>query len=375
MKIVFIAIKGIDVIGGIETYTVELGQRLVKSNHEVVIYCMKSEKKSKPFEYKGMMIIPLPTVRHKYFEKMVLVFLASFHQLTIKNIDIVHYHAVGPSIFSFIPRLFGRYTVFQSHGHEWERDSWNAIAKLFFHTSEKLSFLFSNSASAVSKSLKNYYEERYNKPVEYIPSGITPKLPLPLQINKKFSVKKSSYLLYVGRLSKEKRIHDLISAYNAIKNCSLKLVIVGKERPEDKEYVQQLKTLSSQNSNIIFTGAAYNEALTEWYSNAYAYILPSGMEGLPITLLEAMSFSRCCIASDIAANTEALGGNGITYPVGNIEKLKEKIEYIIENPLITEKLGNALLKRVYNNYTWESITQDFIKYYTKNTTQLNHKHA
>ena len=128
MKIAFIAIKGIDIIGGIETYTVELGKRLAQSGHEIIVYCMKNETHSGPFWHDGILFYPLPTIRHKYLEKIVLVFLATLHQFSIKKLDVVHYHAVGPSIFSFIPRLFGRYTVFQSHGHEWERSSWNIVA-------------------------------------------------------------------------------------------------------------------------------------------------------------------------------------------------------------------------------------------------------
>ncbi|MGB1254284.1 MAG: glycosyltransferase family 4 protein [Thiolinea sp.] len=365
MKIAFIAIKGIDVIGGIETYTIELGKRLAESGHEVIVYCMKSKTHTEPFRHAGILFYPLPTIRHKYLEKITLVFLATLHQFKIPGLDIVHYHAVGPSIFSFIPRLFGRYAVFQSHGHEWERDSWNVIARVFFRVSESMTFLFANDSSAVSKNLKDYYEKKYKKSVTYIPSGITPRAPRKLQQNIQHDVQRHGYFLYVGRLSKEKRIEDLINAYRHIKTNQLKLVIVGKERPQDKEYVSELKQLSQHDDNIIFTGAAYGDELVEWYSNALAYILPSAIEGLPITLLEAMSFSRCCIASDIPANSEALDNKGFTYPLGDVEALKKHMEYVINHPDIAQTKGDMLLRHAYDNYTWPHITEQFIRFYNK----------
>lgn len=369
MKIAFIAIKGIDVIGGIETYTVELGKRLAKSGHEIIVYCMKNETHSAPFSHDGVLFYPLPTMRHKYLEKITLVFLASLHQFSIRKLDVVHYHAVGPSIFSFIPRLAGRYTVFQSHGHEWERSSWNLLARTFFRVAEAATFLFANDSSAVSKNLKQYYENKYQKQVTYIPSGITPRVPRKLQQNLHYGVTRHGYLLYVGRLSKEKRIEDLIQAYQQIRNCPLKLVIVGKERPEDREYVSELKQLSKDNANIIFTGAAYGDALVEWYSNAMAYVLPSAIEGLPITLLEAMSFSRCCVASDIPANAEALDNKGLTYPLGDVTALQQQLEYIIAHPDFAQSMGDTLIRHAYNHYTWSGIAEKFLTFYQKKYTR------
>ncbi|MEZ5534176.1 MAG: glycosyltransferase family 4 protein [Thiolinea sp.] len=366
MKIAFIAIKGIDIIGGIETYTVELGKRLVSAGHEVIVYCIRTKQHPRPFYHKGILFYPLPTIRHKYFEKIVLVFIASLHQFKIPNIDIVHYHAVGPSIFSFIPRLLGRHTIFQSHGHEWERSSWNFIAKTFFHIAEKLTFIFANDSSAVSKNLKNYYEKKYHKTVTYIPSGITPRNALTAQKILRHNIKSNEYFLYVGRLSAEKNIEELITAYQNLKNSQIKLVIVGKERPEDAEYVERLKKLSANNPNILFVGPAYDDELIEWYSNALAYILPSKIEGLPITLLEAMSFSCCCIASDIPANQEALDAKGLTYPLGNPLALQQQLEFVMNHSTTRHAIGKKLLAHVYENYTWSSISEAFIKLYSNN---------
>ena len=218
------------------------------------------------------------------------------------------------------------------------------------------------------KTSSNTTKEDTKTQVTYIPSGIKPRVPQKLLQNLHYNVPRHGYFLYVGRLSKEKRIEDLIQAYQQIQHCSVKLVIVGKERPEDKIYVDSLKQLSEDNPQIIFTGAVYGDALIEWYSNALAYVLPSAIEGLPITLLEAMSFSRCCIASDIPANTEALDGKGLTYPLGDIQTLRKQLEYTINNPDVVQSTGDNLLRHAYNHYTWHSIAEKFSKFYQKKYT-------
>ncbi len=144
---------------------------------------------------------------------------------------------------------------------------------------------------------------------------------------------------------------------------------MGKERPEDTEYVNNLKQISKNNNDIIFTGAVYGDALIEWYSNALAYILPSAIEGLPITLLEAMSFSRCCIASDIPANREALDGKGFTYPLGNVQALQQQLEHIITNPDVAQSTGDTLLRHAYDHYTWHGIANQFLSFYQKKYTR------
>lgn len=365
VKIAFIAIKGIDRIGGVETYTVELGRRLVDAGHQVVVYMARTPQHRKLFLYQGMQVIPLPTFRHKYFEKMVLVILASFHQFSIPDLDVVHYHAVGPSLLAFVPRLGGRYTVFQSHGHEWERNSWNAIARWFFQISERLTFWFANDYTAVSRALTAYYQQKYRKVVTYIPTGIAPRLyDAPLQELARYGVERGGYILYVGRLSAEKRVHDLIAAYQQLVEPRVRLVIVGSARAGDS-YGERLHQQAGDDPNILFTGAVYGEELAAWYSNAYVYVLPSQMEGLPITLLEAMGAGCCCIASDIDANREALADKGILFPTGDVAALCERLQQALAAPAWVQSKGQILRQHVLGHYTWQQVTEQFISFYQK----------
>ncbi len=372
MKIVFIAMKGIDRIGGVETYTLELGKRLANIGHQVVVYTIKDNKYSRPFYNQGIQFIPLPTIRHRFFEKMVLVFLASFHQFTLKNVDVVHYQAIGPSLFCFIPRLGGRYTVFQSHGHEWAH-AWNRVAEWFFLFSERLSFWFANDVTAVSKSLQKYYRNKYKYDVTYIPTGINPPQQNVSDVLNQNGLKSGQYILYVGRLAREKRIHNLIEAFQQIDQSGIKLAIVGAERAGDS-YINELHKLAANNPHIVFTGAVYGDALLNLYKHAFVYVLPSQSEGLPITLLEAMSAGCFCIASDIDANVEALDGKGALFPVGNIAALATCLRETIANPESTRSAGNVLREHVLKHYTWALVTDKFINFYQKAAEELPADH-
>ena len=361
MKIIYIAIKGIDKIGGIETYTAEVGQRLAKRGHEIIVYTLKTKEHIQPYQYKGMTIIPLPAFRKSALAKLSLVILASLHQFKHRNVDLVHYHAIGPSLFCFIPRLMGRKTIVQSHGHEYQRASWGPMATKFFHFAEKYAFKFANKITSVSKELKSDYEKIYDRNVKYIPNGISAAQPLPANAIKKAGALEKNYILFLGRISREKGIHYLIEAYQKL-NTSMQLVIVGQQREGDT-YLEELKALAKGNPNILFPGVATGDLWSEWYSNAGIFVLPSEIEGLPISLLEAMSFGNCCLTSDIPANREALGNAGATFKNTNVDSLYTELKTLVDNPEKRKALATAASDRVYKEYTWSKVVLEFESFY------------
>jgi len=361
MKIIYIAIKGIEKIGGIETYTFEAGRRLAAMGHEIIIYTLKNEHHTKTYHYEGMTIIPLSAFRNSSLAKLFLVIHASLHQYSIRNVDVVHYHAIGPSLFCFIPRLIGRKTVVQSHGHEWQRSSWGWLATKFFQFAEKYSFVFANQITSVSRELKEDYEKKYDREVHYIPNGVNPAKPLEANLIKEFGVVENNYILFLGRISREKGIHYLIEAYLQLKT-SMQLVIVGEQREGDK-YFAELKELANGNPSILFTGIATGDLWREWYSNAGIFVLPSEIEGLPTSLLEAMSFSRCCLVSDIAANCEALGDTGAIFKNANIGSLHNELKELIDIPEQRDEMGQSAKIRTDTTYDWDSISKELEKFY------------
>jgi glycosyltransferase involved in cell wall biosynthesis len=360
MKIAYIAIKGMPIGGGIEKYTEELGSRLVQRGHEIVVYCSRHYG-AKDGTYKGIKLKTLPSLNSRSFQKLSLTLLSSVHQFFEPNIDVVHYHAIGPSIFSFLPRLIGRKTVVQSHGHEWMRAKWGWTGKTFFKLSEYAAIYFPNRVTAVSNVLKEYYESRYSRRVAYIPTGITPPKKLaPVKI-KRFGLDGGDYILFAARHVEEKGAHYLIDAYQQM-NTSIKLVIAGDAQHEDV-YKALLRSKAEGNKNIIFPGFVQGELLEELFSNASIYVLPSEIEGLPISLLEAMSYACCCVVSDIPENKEALGGCGFVFKNKDVQDLRRCLEELIGNKEMLESKKELAHKRVLNHYTWDSIANDFEAFY------------
>jgi glycosyltransferase involved in cell wall biosynthesis len=164
----------------------------------------------------------------------------------------------------------------------------------------------------------------------------------------------------LARLVPEKGCHYLIKAFNEI-NTDLKLVIAGGSGHSDK-YVQNLKNMS-KNNNIIFTGYVSGHLKKELYSNAYVYVLPSEIEGLPLSLLEAMSYKRCALVSDIRENIEVMNGISLSFANKDYNDLKNKLEYLIKNKELARKYGLAGFKLVKETYSWDTITDEIENIY------------
>lgn len=212
----------------------------------------------------------------------------------------MHFHAFGPAMFCFIPRLMGRKVIVQGHGLEWKRSRWSIAGKMFLKLSEIPSVKFCNTLTVVSKVQQKYIRENYGIESVVIPTGVNPPVREEPQLIKEYGLKGNDYILFASRLVREKGAHYLINAYNSLKT-NKKLVIAGDAEHEDK-YKSELNRLAKGNEKIIFPGFATGKLLNELFSNCYLYVQPSEIEGLPIALLEAMSYGNCCLASDIEEN-------------------------------------------------------------------------
>lgn len=366
MKIAYIALKGMPLGGGIEKYTEELGSRLVERGHEVVVYC-SSCYNTNSNSYKGMQIKIMPSINTKSFQKPSLTLFSSLDQFFEKDIDIVHYHAVGPSLFSFMPRLIGRKTVVQIHGLEWKRAKWGFLAKAFFKANDYSATYFPNRITAVSKVLKNYYETKFKKEIIYIPTGVNKPKKKEARRIKDMGLEKNGYIFFASRLVAEKGVHYLIDAFKELKT-DLKLVIAGDAQHEEK-YKKFLKKKADGNSNIIFTGFIHGEKLEELFSNALIFVQPSETEGLPISLLEAMSYRNCCVSSDIPENLEAVDDHGYTFRNRDYKDLKRCLKELVENGEMIEAKKQEAREYVLKNYSWDSIADRFENFYVETLEQ------
>ncbi|MFH1563363.1 MAG: glycosyltransferase family 4 protein [Nitrospirota bacterium] len=358
MRIAYIALKGMPLGGGIEHLTEQIGSRLVERGHEVIVYC-SSQYNTKPEKYKGMDIKILPAINTKSLHKISLVFFSTLHLLMKEKVDIAHFHAVGPSVFSFLPRLKGIKTVVQIHGVEWKRPKWGIIGKTFLRLSDYSAVYFPNKVTAVSEVLKGYYEEKFGINVHYIPTGISEvNLREPNKILE-YGLNKDSYIFFAARLVPDKGAHYLIDAFNNLKTDK-KLVIAGDAKHEI-DYINGLK--QKANKNTLFLGFVTGELLEELFSNAYVYVLPSEIEGLSISLLEAMHYGDCVLVSNIPENLEAINGHGYTFTNKDSRDLQRMLELFLEKKELVDAKKDEAKRHVLTNYSWDKIVDMYEELY------------
>jgi len=360
MRIAYIAVKGIPIGGGIEKVTEEIGTRLVKKGHEVIVYSSR-DYGTKDGIYQGMRIITVPSVNTKALHKLSICCYATWDILRNANADIVHVHAVGPSIFSIFPRIKAIPTVVQTHGLEWKRDKWGIIGKTFLRLSDYSVVYFPNKATSVSKVQTEYYEKKYGRKVIYIPNGVTPVERLPAKWLRDQGIEPNRYILFAARLVEEKGAHFLIKAYREL-DTSMQLVVAGDAAHMEK-YKAKLRALAGNDPRIFFPGFVTGKPLQELFSNAYLFCLPSTIEGLPVALLDAMNYGNCCVASDIPENLEALVNHGYTFKNRSADDLRMVLQHLVEHPDWVEEKKAAAREHVLMNYCWDHVTDTMEQLY------------
>jgi len=362
VKIAYVVLKGMPVGGGIEKYTEEVGSRLAEKGHEVTVYTTRHYG-SIEGTFKGMTIKTVPSFRSKSFEKITAAFMATIYQCSQQEVDIVHFHAFGPAMFCFIPRLRGRKVIVQGHGLEWMRSRWGYFGKLFLRLAEIPSVKFPHMVTAVSLVQKEYLLEKHGVKCVYIPTGVNPPQVEEPDLIKQYGLYGNDYILFVARLVREKGAHYLIDAYKRL-NTDIKLVIAG-DAEHEQSYKNELYQLAKGNDNIIFTGFATDKILHELFSNCYMFVLPSEMEGLPIALLEGMSYGNCCLISDIQENLQVLDDKGYSFRSKNIDDLSKKLDYLIKNSDAVGSVRQKAKAHVLENYSWSMVANKIEKLYIK----------
>jgi glycosyltransferase involved in cell wall biosynthesis len=360
MNIAYIVLKGMPVGGGIEKYTEEIGTRLAARGHRIIVYTMKHYGTTEGL-YKGMILRTVPAVRKKSMEKLMASFTSMMEQCVRGDADIYHFHAYGPAMLSFIPKMLGAKIILQGHGIEWQRSRWGPLGRLFLRMTEWPSVILPHMLTVVSRVQQEYLRKKYDRDSVYIPTGINPpRLEKPDLINQ-LGLRGNDFILFAARLVREKGAHYLIEAYKKLKT-DLKLVIAGDVEHEE-EYKAGLYKLAEGNPNIIFTGFVRGQLLAELFSNCYLFVLPSELEGLSIALLEAMSYGNCCLVSDIPENLEALNGHGYSFRSKSAADLADKMEYLIGNPGDVEAVKEPAKNYVLENHSWDNIALQFESVY------------
>ena len=354
--------------GGVEIVVKELSTRLVEKGHQVDVYNRRgSHVSGKEFmnrigkEYKGVRIITIPTFENKSLNAIVYSFLASIRVL-FGGYDIIHYHAEGPCSMLWLPKLFRKKVVATIHGLDWQRAKWGNLASGVLKFGERMASKYADEVIVLSANMQDYFKKTYNRETRYIPNGINrPEYMAAKEITEKWGLHKEEYILFLARIVPEKGAHYLIDAYKRLQTDK-KLVIAGGSS-HSMEYYLELKNMAGNNYNIIFTDFVGGRTLEELYSNAYIFVLPSDVEGMAISLLEAMSYGNCCLVSDIPENTEVTEDKAPTFTKGDINDLARKLDVLCDNPEKVQGYRREAADFICKKYNWDCVTDRTVEVY------------
>ena len=355
LRIAVLGTRGIPgVMGGVETHCQELFPRLVARGHKVTLFGRAPYLESKiPYEYRGISVVPLWAPKKKSFEAIMQTLLGVLHVVNHRNhFDLLHIHGIGPALLVPVAKLFGIPVVMTHHGPDYDRQKWGPLAKLVLRMGESLGCRFSDAVITVS-----LVEFQFHRNASYIPNGVNlPVVAPPGAMVSQYKLVPNKYILTVGRFVPEKGFHDLLKAFSTCPT-DWKLVIAGDADHED-DYSRALKQQAAPDPRVVLTGFIRGSGLAEIFSNAGLFVLPSYHEGLPIALLEAISYNLPIISSDIPSNLE-LADASETFPVGDVALLAERLEQ-----LTTSGAAKAAARsRLESEFDWDVVAAATQKVY------------
>lgn len=357
--------------GGVEIVVSELASRMVAKGCEVTCYNRKghhvggaSFDTEKVDIYNGIKLKEVCTIDKKGLAAMSSSFFAAVNA-AFGRYDVVHFHAEGPCAMLWLPKLFGKRCIATIHGLDHQRAKWGRFASWYIRSGEKCAVRRADEIIVLSENVQNYFLENYNRKTVFIPNGVSmPEYKAAQEITEKFGICKDDYILYLGRLVPEKGVSYLIEAFKNV-NTDKKLVIAGGSS-DTAEYEQQLRDLAKDDDRILFTGFVQGRLLEELYSNAYIYVLPSDLEGMPLSLLEAMSYSNCCVTSDIPECAEVMGEYGVTFKKSDVSALTETLSELCENTELVAKFKSGSAQYITSKYNWDDVVDRTMQLYTDN---------
>ena len=360
--------------GGIEIVVGELAARMVALGHQVDLYNRSGYHVSgKEFDrkrgqaYKGARLFTIPTFSCSQLNAVVYAFLAAVvatGKAVAGKYDVLHFHAEGPCIMLWLPKLFGVHTVATIHGLDWQRSKWGNFASRVLKRGEKTAVRCADDIIVLSRSVQDYFAKEYGRKTVFIPNGITsPARREARRITEKFGLEKDGYILFLARLVPEKGVHYLLDAFRQIKT-EKKLVIAGGSS-QSPEYQERIEKSAALDPRVVMTGFVQDGILEELYSNAWLYVLPSDVEGMAMGLLEAMSYGNCCLVSDIPENVEVIQEHAFTFAKGSVSDLKEKLEYLLSHPDEVTRLKKDSSSYICQKYDWDNVVEKTLELYRK----------
>lgn len=357
--------------GGVEIVVEELCTRMVAQGHNVTCYnrgghhVSGSEYDSKRLkEYKGIKLKTVPTIEKKGLAAVSSSFFSALCS-AFGRYDVVHIHAEGPAFFCWIPKLFGKKVIVTVHGIDWQREKWKSgFGSKFIHQGEKNAVKYADEIIVLSKGVQDYFEKIYGRKTVFIPNGVSNHIERKPQIIKnKFGLDKDEYILFLGRLVPEKGIKYLIEAFKQV-DTEKKLVIAGGSS-DTSEFENEMKEIAKEDKRILFTGFVQGQELEELYSNAYVYALPSDLEGMPLSLLEAMSYGNCCLISDIPECAEVVEDKALIFKKADVKDLQSKLQDACDHSEKVDAHKKQAANFICKKYNWDEVVKETMKLYRR----------
>lgn len=349
--------------GGVEVVVDRLSRELVKRGHSVVCF-NRSGFGPKENNHGGVELVTVPAWGKGGLGAVTASFFAAL-LAAFRDVQTVHFHGEGPAFFSALPRLAGKRVVVTIHGLDWKREKWQgSFGPRFLQWGERAAVRNAHCMIVLSRQAQTYFRERYSRETVYIPNGVGPLKKEKADKILALGLKEGEYGLFLGRLVPEKGVHTLIRAWKKA-GTGKKLVIAGPSS-DTEAYVKECRQLASDDPDILFPGFVEGTLLAELYSNAWVYVLPSSLEGMPLGLLEAMGYGCCCITSDIPECTEVLSGAGLTVPPGDEEALTQLLRELAREPQRLTAFRAAAQMRS-GGYSWETMTERTLECYRENS--------
>lgn len=357
--------------GGIEVVVEELSSRMVQLGYQVTCFNRRGHHVSGDCfdtqvlnEYKGIMLKTVVTIDKKGLAAITSSFFAALKAAT-GSYDVVHFHAEGPCVMLWLPKLFGKKCVATIHGLDHQRAKWGKLASNYIMFGEKMAVKYADEIIVLSRGVQNYFLEKYDCETRFIPNGVNrPVIRDADMITDRFGLYKDDYILYLGRIVPEKGIKYLIEAFKSVRT-NKKLVIAG-GASDTNDFLGELKEFAKGDNRIVFTGFVQGRILEELYSNAYVYTLPSDLEGMPLSLLEAMSYGNCCLTSDIAECAEVVEDRAVTFQKSNLNDLNKKMQMLCDEPKIVQNYKKTAADYICRKYNWDDVTMKTLSLYKSN---------
>ena len=360
--------------GGVEIVVWELATRLRDLGYEVDCYNRSGYRIVRQRDYErvsgkrgwyrdGIRILTIPTLRNGKLNAIVYSVLATMRAL-FGRYDVIHFHAEGPCLMCWLPKLFGIRVVATIHGLDWQRAKWGKFASRMLRAGEKMAAKYADEVIVLSANLQDYFQKEYGRETHFIPNGIErPQITPANEITTRWGLHQNDYFMTLCRIVPEKGLHYLLEAFKNVKTDK-KLVLAG--GPSNAlDYYEEIRELAAQDDRVILAGLVQGNTLAELLSNAYLFALPSDVEGMSISLLEAMSYGNCCLVSDIRESTEVVEDHAPVFRKSDVENLREVLQELMDHPEKVREYRCGAADFICGKYNWDEVVAETLQLYQK----------